>query len=308
MSYDLLAGTTNHSVTIRIIDATDGTPELGVVFDTSGLALSYRREGALVVEITEIDLTSPALTDAHEDGGFLAIGDGYYRLDLPDAATASGVTGVLVGGSVTGMVVIGEYIHLVAVNSQDATRMGITALPNANAEAAGGLYTRGTGAGQLNQTANGRSDANVVALATSVITNQACAANFITESKLAANMLTNSQFANDALSELNFDAFYWLRVATEIAADAVVSLINDGAPAVGDFDGASALTATDDFYNGSVLVFTGGALKGIARRITNYVGSSRNIQFSGTGDDADAPFPTAPSDTDTFLIVGRIGA
>lgn len=44
----------------------------------------------------------------------------------------------------------------------DVVRLGLTALPNATAEAAGGLYTRGTGAGQLNQPANGQLDANAV--------------------------------------------------------------------------------------------------------------------------------------------------
>ena len=45
----------------------------------------------------------------------------------------------------------------------DGVRLGLTALPNAAAEAAGGLYTRGTGAGQINQDAAGRVDGNVVA-------------------------------------------------------------------------------------------------------------------------------------------------
>ena len=44
----------------------------------------------------------------------------------------------------------------------DAVRMGLTALPNAAAEAAGGLFTRGTGAGQIKQSANGQIDTNVV--------------------------------------------------------------------------------------------------------------------------------------------------
>lgn len=43
----------------------------------------------------------------------------------------------------------------------DGVRMGLTALPNAAAEAAGGLYTRGSGAGQINQQANGQIDANL---------------------------------------------------------------------------------------------------------------------------------------------------
>lgn len=46
----------------------------------------------------------------------------------------------------------------------DSMRMGLTALPNAAAETAGGLYTRGSGAGQINQSNNGQIDANVVRL------------------------------------------------------------------------------------------------------------------------------------------------
>jgi hypothetical protein len=162
-NYLIKAGTIDVSVTIRIIDATDGTPELGVVFNTAGIDLQYRREGAASTAITEATLA--ALTTAHSDGGFLHIGNGYYRLDVPDAAFAAGADGVLIHGIVTGMVVIGAYVQLVAYDPFDAVRLGLTALPNAAAEAAGGLYTRGTGAGQVNQPANGRIDANVLSVA-----------------------------------------------------------------------------------------------------------------------------------------------
>lgn len=46
------------------------------------------------------------------------------------------------------------------VDLADGVRAGLTALPNAAAEAAGGLYTRGSGAGQINQPANGSVDTN----------------------------------------------------------------------------------------------------------------------------------------------------
>lgn len=133
----ILAGTTDVSVVIRIIDSADGTPETGVVFNTSGIDLQYRRELAASVAITEATLA--ALTTAHSDGGFLHIGNGYYRLDLPDLACAAGATGVLVHGTVTGMVVIGTYIELVAYNPYDAVRLGLSALPSAAADAVGGL-------------------------------------------------------------------------------------------------------------------------------------------------------------------------
>ena len=162
-NYAWKAGVTSKSVVVRIIDATDGTPELGVVFNTAGMDLQYRREGAASVAITEATLA--ALTTAWSSGGFLHIGNGYYRLDVPDAAFVAGSDGVLIHGIVTGMVVIGCYVQLVAYDPFDAVRLGLTALPNAAAEAAGGLYTRGTGAGQINQPANGRVDTNVVTVA-----------------------------------------------------------------------------------------------------------------------------------------------
>lgn len=117
-------GSTDQGVVIRIVDSADGTPETGVVWNTSGIDLWYRREGAVKVSITEASLS--ALNDAHSDGGILHIGDGYYRLDLPDAAFASGATGVLVGGTVTDMVVIGTYVPLVAFDPQDAASLGLS--------------------------------------------------------------------------------------------------------------------------------------------------------------------------------------
>lgn len=129
-------GSTDQSVVVRIL-ATDGTPKTDVAYNSSGIDLWYRREGAVKTSITEATLS--ALDDAHSDGGVLHIGDGYYRLDLPDAAVASGSNGVMVGGAVTGGVIIGTDVPLVDYDPQDAVRLGLTALPNAAADAAGGL-------------------------------------------------------------------------------------------------------------------------------------------------------------------------
>lgn len=136
-TYQIQKATTDVSVEIRIVDSGDGTPETGVVWNTAGIALEYRRDGAASTAITEATLAS--LTTAHTDGGFLHIGNGVYRLDLPDAACATGVDKVVVHGTVTGMVVIGCVIQLVDYDPFDAVRMGMTALPNAAADAAGGL-------------------------------------------------------------------------------------------------------------------------------------------------------------------------
>ena len=108
----ILAGSTNVEVSIKIIDAADGTPETGVEYNSAGIALWYRRPGGAQVSITPADLS--ALTDAHTDGGIEHKGDGVYRLDLPDAAVAAGVDHVTIGGTVTGMIVLGGDLPLVA--------------------------------------------------------------------------------------------------------------------------------------------------------------------------------------------------
>jgi len=106
-------GSTNVSVELYIVDDVSGQPELGVVFNTSGIDLNYRRDSQAVTSITEIDLTTPDLTDAHEDGGFLEIANGRYRLDVPDAAFATGANKVTIGGTVTGMIVLPIVVELI---------------------------------------------------------------------------------------------------------------------------------------------------------------------------------------------------
>ncbi len=123
---------------MTIVDNTDGTPETGVVYNTAGIDLWYRREGAAKSSITEATLAS--LTTAHSDGGFLHVGDGVYRLDLPDAAFATGAEYVDFGGTVTGMVVIGGRVRLVDFDLEDAA-------PDVNIKSINGADVTGDGDG-----------------------------------------------------------------------------------------------------------------------------------------------------------------
>ena len=85
------------------------------------------------------------------------------------------------------------------------------------------------------------------------------------------------------------------------------TFIDDSSPAADEFDGDSAsLSSSDDFYNGCVIVFTGGDLQGIARKVSDYVGATRTFKFNGSTNAADAPFPDVPADADKFRIIGRI--
>lgn len=83
------------------------------------------------------------------------ISSGFYKFTL--STTDAGTQGPLAWrGANVDINDAGDCYEV--VNAHNA---GFDALPSAAAEAAGGLYTRGTGAGQIAQTTNGLLDANV---------------------------------------------------------------------------------------------------------------------------------------------------
>lgn len=103
----------------------------------------------------------------------------------------------------TGVAVLPIQIPLSGFNLQDTVRGGLTALPNAAAEAAGGLFTRGTGAGQINQDANGRIDVNIAAISTDAT----AADNFESYTDGTTQMPVNvTQISGDATAADNLEA------------------------------------------------------------------------------------------------------
>lgn len=155
---------------------------------------------------------SPTVTISKNGGSFASpsgavteIANGLYK--VAGNATDTNTLGSLVlHATGTGADPCDMMYEVVAVNVDDTVRMGLTALPNAAAEAAGGLYTRGTGAGQINQPANGMVDSNVVRNAGTAITSAAgiqevkvasIAANAITATAINADAITDAKVASD---------------------------------------------------------------------------------------------------------------
>lgn len=131
-----------------------------------------------------------------------------------------------------------------AVDFDDSVRAGLSALPNAAAEAAGGLYTRGTGAGQINQNANGRSDSRVVNLSTSVITSASFNLGAVNASAIATDAIGSSELATTAVNEIR-DAITGGAFALDTDANGRIRIV-DGTGA-GELDtnaGAVILSAT----------------------------------------------------------------
>jgi hypothetical protein len=152
MKLALVKGTTSQTVQVFIQDSssTTGAGKTGLAFNTASLTAYYARPRAAAAAIT---LATQTVTGAFSSGGFVEIDatnmPGWYRLDLPDAALATGVdfVGVQLKGAAN-MAPCNLEIQLTSANFNDAVRAGLSALPNAAAGANGGLPT-GNASGQV---------------------------------------------------------------------------------------------------------------------------------------------------------------
>lgn len=126
-------GATSQSIYFEALDSTSttGGRRTGLVFNTSNLTAYYVRNQGGPTQITLATLTNP--DSAWSSGGFKEVDatnmPGIYRLDVPDAAFASGADSVVVTlRGATGMVQASEEIQLTSIDAQDATAMGVSRL------------------------------------------------------------------------------------------------------------------------------------------------------------------------------------
>ena len=113
-------GSTNVSAYVRMTNAISGVPQASMAQDAAGLVLKYHRLGAGAwVSIAPASVSY--LSSDHTDGGFEPVADGWYRVDLPDAACAHGASGVLITCGATGVVSDGQFIELTTYNPQTNT-------------------------------------------------------------------------------------------------------------------------------------------------------------------------------------------
>jgi hypothetical protein len=187
------AGDTSNIWQIFIADSssTTGAGLAGLTNASSGLTAYYHRDNdTTATAISLVSMTVGTFTS----GGFKEIDatnmPGWYQFCPPDAAVAASAKSCAFHlKGVTNMAPLPIEVELVAVNLQDTVRMGMTALPNAAAEAAGGLFTRGTGAGQINQAANGQVDVNAVKMSGTSLTGRDIGASVLLSSGTGTGQL-----------------------------------------------------------------------------------------------------------------------
>jgi hypothetical protein len=291
----LQAGATDQSVYLEFIDESTGAPTAGLVFNSSGIDLEYVRSGAAATDITEATQTAAG---AHSDGGFVSVGHGRYRLDLPDAAVATGVPQVVVQGVITGyimlpcVVALSPPANVVRFGGTDGTFT--SGRPNVNASHLGGtsqtgrdigasvLLSSGTGTGQVTLT-SGRVNADVTHWGTTAVATA--------RPLVDAVQISGDSGAADALEN-------WM----DGTAGAVpyTGITDRGTLQAVDGDSAqlrSAATFGDNILNGSTIVITSGTYAGLRGSITDYTGASDDAVVTWAGG-------VTPSGTPTYEVWG----
>ncbi len=137
MSHAITAGSADPILLFRAYN-TDGSAKVDLTASTPGIAMSVFRAGAAAVSISSLS-NKAADNTTHSDGAIRPVQGNLYSVDAPDAACADQVPSIAVKGTYTGGVIEGFVHPIVGYSSSDAVRLGLSALPNAAADAAGGL-------------------------------------------------------------------------------------------------------------------------------------------------------------------------
>lgn len=110
---------TDVTVEVRGFTASTGLPYTAGAFNTAGIAAQYIRNRGSATTIT---LATQTANGAHSDGGFVHVAAGVYRLDLPDAAVASGADDVaIVVSGISDVVFSVARIEILGANPRSAT-------------------------------------------------------------------------------------------------------------------------------------------------------------------------------------------
>jgi hypothetical protein len=241
------AGSTNVSVYFYIVGdaghASPGDPVTGLLFSNieTGGSASYMRQGAARVDLTLKTIATAAT--AHDDGAFILVDDtnmpGVYRCDYPDAAFATGVDQValqLVVASANNAVAAPILVDIVDVDLRDTVRAGLTALPNAAADAAGGLATSAGGATGIDDLATPTNiTAGTISTVTTLTNLPSIPAGWLTAAGVATDAIDADALSSDAVDAI------WGKICETVGsrtAQQIMSVLLSGVAGVTDTAGA----------------------------------------------------------------------
>lgn len=223
MDFGIIAGDTDQTIYVRLRDSTTGLAKTGLAYNSAGAVASYTLPGAARAAIT---LATQTVSGAHSDGGFVEVDatncKGLYRLDLPDAAIASGKYSII---SIEFDGIIEESIIVpLSLRKADVRQNAGTNITSASGRQEVNLSHI---AGSAVSTSSAQIGVNVVnaagtAWGSGAITAASIAADAITAAKIADGAIDANTFAAGAItaSAIAADAIG----ASELAADAVTEI------------------------------------------------------------------------------------
>lgn len=137
-TYYAKKGTTSVILPLTLRDSSDGS--FYTTATSAGMTGGYLHDNTAEVALS---FAAGVAGDAYSSGKFAPSGDGYFY-HIPDGAMADlGLT--ILTFKHAGAVPSTLKIQVGEIDIEDAVRMGMTALPNANADAAGGLVISDAG-------------------------------------------------------------------------------------------------------------------------------------------------------------------
>lgn len=153
LSVKVAATSISLAVFIQDSSSITGAGLTGLVYNTSSLVCYAVVPGSSAAAISLATLA--AANSAWATGGFKEIDatnmPGWYRFDVPNTNISTGRSVGIHFKGATNMAPLALEIELTGWDNQDAVRGGMTALPNAAANAAGGLPVSSAGALDLDE-------------------------------------------------------------------------------------------------------------------------------------------------------------
>lgn len=134
-----------------------------------------------------------------------------------------------------------------------------------------------------------------------VSTDSAAPAATATGATVSAQLYAGGAIGAGASTGAIADAVWAHATAAALIARDDIGLadaVTGGVPTTAAFRGSDALSASDGFYVGSWLAPVSGPLKGQARKVAAYAGSTRTFTFA-------VPWPAAPADATPFVLFGH---
>lgn len=304
MDFGIIAGDTDQTIYVRLRDSATGLAKTGLAYNSAGAVCSYVLPGAARAAIT---LATQTVTGAHSDGGFVEVDatncKGLYRLDLPDAAIASGKFSLI---SIEFDGIIEETVIVpLTLRKSNVIQLSDDATAANNAEA----FFDGTGYAGTN---------NVIPTVTTLTghTPQTGDSYAIVNSGTHGNAALKTLIDTiDNIIDTEFPALVTTigtpagaSIAADIAANftSIEIIRNSLVVGSGTVNDASAtttafntdLTQANDYWNDVLLVFDSGALTGQVRPVLDFANTNGRITL-------DEALTAAPANGATFRLVAN---